>query len=100
MYGIRMESFRAGMWSATWAFPLGEKTARREGYDQQTITGSFEILDAFPGCPYCQARSMFVCECGQLSCWDGKSISVRCGWCAQQNDVQGPATAMKSGGDR
>jgi serine/threonine protein phosphatase PrpC len=58
-FGIRFEEQQRGHWIANWAFPHKET----------------------PGCPHCDAPSIFQCVCGKVACWDGKSQAVTCPWC-------------------
>ena len=40
LYGIRIEK-REGDWIRTWAFPLKEEMAEKEGFDKVNFSGSF-----------------------------------------------------------
>jgi hypothetical protein len=99
-FGIRMEEVARGRWAANWAFAVSERTAAREGYDQGMIEGSFQVAGEFPGCPHCAARSLFVCICGRVGCWDGQRTSVTCGWCRNTGQVGGEVRSLNSSGDR
>lgn len=78
-FGIRIEK-RNNDWVCTWAFPIDEAKAKREGFNATKITGSLSLLPEYPGCPHCQARERIYCRCGKMSCWDG-SKSGRCHHC-------------------
>jgi hypothetical protein len=62
-FGIRFEEKGRNRWLADWAFAVKETTAGREGYDRGEITGSFSFDSAFPGCPSCEAGSLFKRVC-------------------------------------
>ena len=88
IYGIRIEK-RDNDWVRTWAFPISEDMAEKEGVDKTNITGSVYTDEEYPGCPYCGAKRCFVCgNCGKVSCYDG-SDKVVCKWCG----ASGKATA-------
>ncbi len=93
LYGIRIEK-RDGDWVRTWAFPLEEDTAEKEGFDKTSFTGSFYTDDEYPGCPYCGAKKCFVCgNCGKVSCYDG-SDHVECGWCGAKGQAKSDEGAL------
>ena len=81
-YGVRFEKIGDG-WKYTWAFPVKEAAAKREGYEKTKIIGNI-IPDAnYPGCPFCKAKSFVVCSCGKLNCnyVNGPSSNFKCEWC-------------------
>lgn len=102
LYGMRLERQGDRQWMATWAFPLQERTATREHYDQTRIEGSFAILPTYPGCPHCQSRSFFRCgSCQRVSCWDGERRSVTCPWCSVSGELSsGAIQSLEAGTDR
>ena len=69
-YGVRMEEFRDG-WKYTWAFPIKEQNAKKEGYDAAILKGQIYPDDNYPGCPYCGAKEFLICDdCGKkLTCY-------------------------------
>ena len=99
MYGIRAQKINRDWWR-TWAFPINEYRARREGYDITTVEGSLCCTMDYPGCPYCKYKGFVQCyECHKLSCWDGKSHMV-CPWCGMVMDNIITSTDFTiSGGD-
>lgn len=99
-FGLRFEEVGKGRWAADWSFAVKEVSAKREGYDRGEIAGEFHFTPNYPGCPHCQAPSMFLCGCGKVSCWDGKSRKVICPWCSQTVDLEGSIKSLKAGGDR
>jgi hypothetical protein len=100
-FGIRFEQFSPGNWTANWAFAIQEKSARKEGYDRNTIRGSFGLDGAYPGCPHCHNRVLLKCGCGKLSCYDGSSPSFTCPWCGQSGKViEMDWDSLSAGGDR
>ena len=99
-FGIRFERRSANEWGATWAFSIKESVAKKEGYETTKMDGQFIFEDSFPGCPYCSARSFFLCGCGKLACWTGESRRVTCPWCGQPGELSGQITALDGGTDR
>jgi hypothetical protein len=98
-FGIRMEERALQHWIADWAFGLSDGVAEREGYGRTTITGTFSFEGAYPGCPHCQARSMFQCSCGKVSCWNGEQRMVACAWCGAAIRLDREISAMTVAGD-
>ena len=79
---IRVEK-RAGDWYRTWATKISEKSAKNQGFDKNSIKGSFISDPEFPGCPYCGAKGFYQCgACGKLCCWKDER-TVTCGWCGK-----------------
>ena len=100
-YGVRFEKF-GEYWKYTWAFPVEESSAKRQGYEDTELKGGL-IPDAkYPGCPYCGAKYFVVCgDCHKLNCNIGNSNIFRCEWCNEEgilSDYQGDG--VTSGGDR
>ena len=56
-YGMRFERRGSANWVATWAFSIKESLAKKEGYENSSVEGSFSFDEEFPGCPYCSAKS-------------------------------------------
>ena len=100
-FGIRVEK-RENDWVRTWAFPIDEGKAKREGFDKNTVNGSLQATSGYPGCPYCGTFEFVQCGCGKISCYhesrtersverkpDKKSgnkhdrVSFRCPWCGR-----------------
>ena len=100
LFGVRMEELGRGRWAATWAFSLREDVAKREGYDARTLEGSFEVASGYPGCPYCEAGSFYVCGCEVVVCWNGVDQVVTCPSCGSTGELSGGATVIRGGGDR
>jgi hypothetical protein len=99
-FGIRVENAGPSRWVLTWAFPVLEVTARREGYDRSEITGHFEFQPDYPGCPHCSNRSFFRCRCGKIACWDAIEQDVTCPWCGAYVRLEGTVDRMSAGQDR
>ncbi len=100
-FGIRMEERGPSIWVATWAFPLGEASAKREGYTDTEIKGSISFAETFPGCPYCCTQSFFVCGCNEdrVTCWDREKQDVICAWCTRCDRIDGLANRMRGRSD-
>lgn len=80
-FGVRFQERDKNVWLADWTFSITEKSAKKERYDLNQIDGTFGFLSGYPGCPFCEAKSLFVCQCGKVACWDGISMNVTCPWC-------------------
>lgn len=87
-YGIRAEKTATNTWSFTWAFPIKEASAKREGYDHSSIGGNIIYDDDYPGCPYCGGRYFTLCSCGHLSCTILKNDLFTCEWCGAQGTIE------------
>jgi hypothetical protein len=99
-FGVRFESRGSEQWTATWAFPIKEEAARREGYEKTRMAGKFTVEQTFPGCPHCTAQRFWVCQCGKLACWNGESRRVICPACAQAGELTRTINSIEGGGDR
>ena len=86
LFGIRMEQKQKGSWEFTWAFAMDERSAVREGYDRETVSGSFTNSLEYPGCPYCGFMTWVRCSCGKLGCWHGEGL-FSCPWCGRTGEV-------------
>lgn len=86
-YGIRTEMLTRNRWQLTWAFPVKEASAKREGYDQTTISGSLEFSPEYPGCPYCGSCQLTVCSCGHISCTVKEGGQSACVWCGRRGEL-------------
>lgn len=98
-FGIRFEENGRGKWIADWAFPIKATVAKREGYDQSTIAGTFLFAPEFPGCPHCKSLSFVKCNCQVLSCIPKESNYVRCPSCGLSGSVKGSADSLSAGQD-
>ena len=100
LYGMRAEQ-RGDDWVITWAFPIDEQKAKREGFTDNKISGSLKPVDGYPGCPHCGAMEWFLdtsYHCGKMSCWDGGATTHTCPWCGQTYGVQRINKVDVSGG--
>lgn len=94
--GIRMEE-RSGGWYYTWAFPIKETSASKEGYDNTKISGSFHRGEDYRGCPYCGNRGFVRCgRCHKLTCI-GKEDHFHCQWCGNDGRITGTITELDAG---
>ena len=99
-YGIRAEKKAANSWAFTWAFPIKESSAKREGYDKTSIGGNIQRSDDYPGCPYCGRAYFVVCDCGHISCKIVKGDLFTCEWCGTKGTIiDYSGEAIKAGGD-
>lgn len=101
-YGVRFEKFGNG-WKYTWAFPVREESAKREGYDETKILGDISPDAAYPGCPFCRAKSFVICSCGKLNCNNVNTPNARftCEWCGASGVLSSgyDGSGFGSGGD-
>lgn len=86
-YGIRTEKNCHDSWVCTWAFPIKESSAKREGYGRSSVKGSISFTDDFPGCPYCGGRNWTMCSCGHLSCTIVEHGVFTCEWCGTKGTI-------------
>lgn len=100
-FGIRVQQMEDGEWYKTWAFPIDEKTARKEGYGTEQITSMLPALPEYPGCPYCGGTGVFYDpNCGHISCMRDE-ITFTCPWCNVTYNNLAPMTEKGTfrGGD-
>lgn len=101
-FGIRVEKTGPNSWLQTWAFPIKDKTAQKEGFNSSKIVGNIGWSDEYPGCPYCGALSWFVCgTCGKITDMNN-STWVKCGWCNIEAELGGyyDGSGIEGAGDR
>ena len=99
-FGVRVEK-RENDWVRTWAFPIDEAKAKREGFHKTKIKGSLDDTPEYPGCPHCGCHNLLQCyTCNNMICWNGESTSVYCHHCNTQiNDIETVESFdVKSGG--
>lgn len=99
LFGMRLQ--REGVrWLVTWAFPVREGVAGREGYASAAIEGEFGLDAGYPGCPSCRAEGFVCCgACERVACWDSRAARVTCPWCASRMEVSGTITRLSGGSD-
>lgn len=86
-FGIRVEELEDGEWYRTWAFPISQDRAEREGYQNTQILSSLPDLPEYPGCPYCGTKGFFYdTNCGKISCYHGEE-KFTCPWCGDTYDA-------------
>lgn len=100
LFCIRMEQVNPRQWMATWAFSMREDVAKREGYDARTLEGSFGFAPGYPGCPYCESGSMYVCGCAMVVCWNGQDRVVTCPSCRLTGELVEGEVVIRAKGDR
>jgi hypothetical protein len=96
-YGIRIEE-RGRDWMRTWAFKIDERKAKHEGFDANTVTGSMNADDEYPGCPHCGGKGFVQCSCGKIGCFDDSTDYYTCPWCGNSGKVQSAESFDVSGG--
>ena len=81
-FGIRAEKTGRNHWDFTWAFPIKEDAAHREGYDRTTVGGDIDFADEYPGCPYCGDTGFVLCpRCNKICCGYEADRILPCEWC-------------------
>ena len=100
-YGIRFERIGTNRWKYTWAFPIKEEAARREGYTETTINGEIEPDLKYPGCPYCGRADLVICSCNKLGCLITSTGNMyTCDWCGMTGELTYvDNVSIKTGGD-
>jgi hypothetical protein len=100
--GIRTEQIGANNWEMTWAFPIKEESANREGYGAATISGSVGSSADFNGCPICGTKNFILCaSCGKVYCNHAKRGHTTCPWCGAKGMLGGAENvSFSAGGDR
>ena len=101
-FGVRIEQ-RGNDWRRTWAFPIDERKAKREGFDANTVTGSMDADDKYPGCPYCKSFGFVQCGCGKIGCMGGVRVhgdyaDYTCPWCGNTGTLNNADSFNVSGG--
>lgn len=96
-YGISVDPIAKMRFRFVWAFKIGAEQAHREGYDSKTVTGSVELDNSFPGCPYCKSKQFLFCTCGAVMCWHGQSV-VTCPKCGLTGEVSTVTNVNLKGG--
>jgi len=86
-YGMRVEKTSSNNWLVTWAFPIKDTTAKREGYDKTTVKGNILFTDEYPGCPHCGNTPVTVCGCGHLNCTHLENGILTCEWCGMKGEL-------------
>lgn len=72
-----------GEWYRTWAFPIDDTRAAKEGYGSTHIDSALPATADYPGCPYCgETGFLHDSNCGKLSCYHGEN-PFTCPWCGQ-----------------
>ena len=99
LFCTRVEHVAAGEWVATWAFKVREDVVKREGYDAGTLEGSLGFAPGYPGCPYCESCSLYVCGCGTVVCWNGQDRVVTCPCCGLTSELREGEIVIRITGD-
>lgn len=86
-YGIRAEKICHDNWVFTWAFPIKEDSAKREGYDKSFVKGNITFSAEYPEYPYCGNSNWTVCSCGHLNCTVVKNGVFTCEWCGARGTI-------------
>lgn len=85
-FGITVDYISPRKYKFVWAFKIDKDKARREGYDDNKVTGSVELAPDYPGCPYCGSKQFYICSCGKIVCYHGEKV-VTCPACGQRGEL-------------
>jgi predicted RNA-binding Zn-ribbon protein involved in translation (DUF1610 family) len=101
-FGIRIEQ-RGKDWVYTWAFPIDEQKAAREGYSALSTTTLSEEGSDYPGCPHCGDKELSLCSCRKIACGGGlkkhgKHMEITCPWCGNTIKVKHVDSINVAGG--
>lgn len=88
LFGIRVQKFGSD-WMRTWAFKIDASRAHNEGYDKESVKGTFNATESYNGCPYCNSYGFVECPCGKISCYKPeKKKKIRaCPWCGESYGI-------------
>lgn len=65
--------------------------------DGETLSGSFQIPEDYPGCPSCRADNFVRCHmCANLGCWDSSWELFMCPTCGRSGPVSGYIDSISS----
>lgn len=70
-----------------WAFRIDRDKAHREKFDAHHVQGIITNDKNFPGCPYCQSKDFWICNCGTVVCWHGQK-RVTCPNCGYTGGLE------------
>ena len=101
-FGIRIEQ-RGSEWVRTWAFPIDEQKAMREGYSASSTIALSGTDDAYPGCPHCGNKTVAMCVCNKISCVGGGQdfgsyMELTCPWCGSRGQYGVASSIDVAGG--
>ncbi|MCL2057237.1 MAG: hypothetical protein FWH02_08490 [Oscillospiraceae bacterium] len=88
-FGITMEK-HGGVWKCVWAFATREASAKKEGFDKETVTGAISLTEQYPGCPHCGNDTFCSCgSCKKVFC-DGSEdgATVVCPHCGNSGQTE------------
>ena len=86
-FGITVDP-RNGVYTFCWGFKIKKGQAKREGYDSKTVQGAINYDADFNGCPHCEAKKFYICNCcGKIVCYNGEEYVTcpNCGDCGTVN---------------
>lgn len=96
-FAVLWEQVEAGLFDVARVETAGAEAKKDARKDTAAVEGNFS-LRAFPGCPYCGAQRMSVCEeCGVTICEGGVTTNLlgrtalKCPACGNRGLVEGEA---------
>jgi DNA-directed RNA polymerase subunit RPC12/RpoP len=97
-FGITVDPRGNNCYAFVWAFKIGEKSAKHEGFDQKSVHGAIMYDHDFNGCPYCGSKSFYICSrCGKIVCYHDQE-SVECPNCGHTSIVKAANEVNLKGG--
>lgn len=105
-FAMRFKERSPGLWITDWCFKVGELSSlNNESVENNStlhsMSGRFELDPEYPGCPYCESKSFFMCHCGvgKYGCWDNMSSQVTCPHCKATAHLTGKIESLVSKSD-
>ena len=99
-FGMRFE-MREGVWTLHWSFRVGEGDSAGGNQTGLTLSGAIDIDELYRGCPYCQAKSFWLCgTCDCVACWDNVSAKVTCPKCGTAGVLEAGIKSLSGGPGR
>lgn len=102
LFGITIEKRTDGDWNMVYSYPIDEKRAKAEGFENTSITADIYTDSRYLGCPYCQKRGFVKCgTCQKPTCHTNGNSENTCAWCGKKlSDIKyrGKMT-VKTGAD-
>jgi len=102
LFGMRVEE-RGKSWVRTWAFPIDETKAKKEGFAANKVSLS-GVDDEYPGCPHCKDGGFVRCgSCEKIGCSGGVEKKgntgiYTCPWCGNSGEIEYVDSVDTSGG--
>lgn len=83
--GVRFEQ-RGNNWVLHWSFRTEEGATQTMSSNAINMT-NLDTDPTFRGCPYCENKDFWYCNCGNANCWDGTTLTVWCPTCKEGGEL-------------